>query len=240
MDKNFEISENIRKGKIDINNQELFFSSLIKGLLLELNKDISIRNIPVPHFIVHTGSPALYLENKGHDFSKEPLEVSNENYIYQTIPNCIVSPGGISIDSGQLTNPYSLGQLQYESDQIYSFTGEFRRLPVKLSVELKYRTDSFRDSLELIQQILTKLMFIRTYNITYMGQSIQCSYKIPEDFNSEYLTDISGDMTDSTVRNMSLSIEVESSLPVYYEETIMPSAKYISSYKLNIHTNEID
>ena len=234
MDEKLKISEDIRGGKIDINNQELFFSFLIKGLLLELNKDISIRNIPVPHFIVHTGSPALYLENKGHDFSKEPLEVSNENYIYQTIPNCIVSPGGISIDPNQLTNPYSLGQLQYEDDQIYSFTGEFRRLPVKLSVELKYRTDSFRDSLELIQQILTKLMFIRTYNITYMGQSIQCSYKIPEDFNSEYLTDISGDTTDGNTKNMSLSIEVESSLPIYNEKTIMPSDKYIHSYKLNM------
>jgi hypothetical protein len=235
MDEKLKIAEDIRTGKIDINNQELFFSYLIKGLLLELNRDISIRNIPVPHFIVHTGSAALYLENKGQDFSKEPLEVSNENYIYQTIPNCIVSPGGISIDSNQLTNPYSSGQLQYEGDQIYSFTGEFRRLPVKVNVELKYKTDSFRDSLELVQQILTKLLFIRTYSITYMGQAIQCSYRLPEDFNSEYLADISGDTTDSNCKTLSISIEVESSLPVYYSRTIMPSDKYIAGigYQLN-------
>ena len=34
-----EIVEKIRKGEIDINNQELFFSTLIKGLILKLNEE---------------------------------------------------------------------------------------------------------------------------------------------------------------------------------------------------------
>ena len=62
--------------------KKLFFAILVKGLMLKLNKDISIRDIPIPHIIVHTGSDALYLEKKGYDNSVEPLEISNENYIY--------------------------------------------------------------------------------------------------------------------------------------------------------------
>ena len=35
-----EITKKIRNGEIDINNQSHFFSFLIKGLLVHLNKDI--------------------------------------------------------------------------------------------------------------------------------------------------------------------------------------------------------
>lgn len=219
-----EIIEQIREGKIDINNQELFFSTLIKGLMLRLDDDISIRGISVPHLIVHTGSDALYLERKGYDQSIEPLQISNEDYIYNVVPRCIVSPGGIELVADQLTNPYSLGQFQYEGDEeILNITAEFRRMPIKLSVDLKYLTDSYRDMLELTQQILTKLSFIRTFHITYMGQSIQCSYKIPDSFSGEYITELDGTTTDSKNKTMSISIEVESNLPIISHRSAMIS-----------------
>lgn len=219
-----EIIEQIREGKIDINNQELFFSTLIKGLMLRLDDDISIRGISVPHLIVHTGSDALYLERKGYDQSIEPLQISNEDYIYNVVPRCIVSPGGIELVADQLTNPYSLGQFQYEGDEeILNLTAEFRRMPIKLSVDLKYLTDSYRDMLELTQQILTKLSFIRTFHITYMGQSIQCSYRIPDSFSGEYITELDGTTTDSKNKTMSISIEVESNLPIISHRSVMIS-----------------
>lgn len=239
--KNVDIIEKIRRGEIDINNQELFFSNLIKGLMLKLNEDISIRGIPVPHIIVHTGSDALYLENKGYDQSVEPLSVSNENYIYNVTPRCIVTPGGIDLISDQLSNPYSLGQIQYDSgDNLYNLSGEFRRLPLKLSVELKYFTDSFRDLLELVQQVLTNLAFIRTYNITYMGQMITCSYKIPEAFSEEHLTDLDGTTQDDKSHILPLTIEVETNLPVFERRTIMSSDNYIKKAIHNVYGPEIN
>ena len=75
---NIDLIDKIRREEIDINNQELFFANLIKGLMVNLNKDISIRGIPVPHIIVHTGSDALYLEQKGQDNSLEPFQISND------------------------------------------------------------------------------------------------------------------------------------------------------------------
>jgi hypothetical protein len=228
------IVEKIRKGQIDINNQELFFSTLIKGLMIKLNKDISIRGIPVPHIIVHTGSDALYLEQKGQDYSLEPLQVSNENYVYNIVPRCVVNPGGIDLMPEQLTNPYSMGQLQYVSDDfVVSLTGEFRRLPMKLTVELKYFTDSYRDMLELVQQTLTKLAFVRTYHITYMGQSIVCSYKIPESFTGEHITELDGKTQDDKCHSLPLSIEVETTLPVYMPETIIPTDTVIAKHQHN-------
>lgn len=233
------IVEKIRIGEIDINNQELFFSTLIKGLILKLNQDISIRNIPVPHMIVHTGSDALYLERKGYDQSIEPLSVSNENYIYTITPRCVVNPGGIDLIADQLTNPYSMGQIQYDSgDNLYNLCGEFRRLPLKLNVELKYFVDSYRDLLELVQQTLTNLAFIRTYHITYMGQQIICSYKIPEAFSGEHLTDLDGKTQDDKSHILPLTIEIETNLPVFEKRTIMSADSYIMNLQHNIHDNK--
>lgn len=229
------IIEKIRREEIDINNQELFFSALIKGLMLRLDDDISIRGITVPHLIVHTGSDALYLERKGYDNSIEPRQLSNEDYIYNVVPRCIVTPKGIDLVPDQLTNPYSMGQFQYEGDEeIINFTAEFRRMPVKLNVELKYLTDSYRDLLELTQQILTKLSFIRTYYITYMGQTIQCSYRIPDSIGGEYVTELSGDSTDSKNKTMDLTIEVESNLPIISPRAVMSADKLIKITQHNI------
>lgn len=234
------IVEKIRTGEIDINNQELFFSTLIKGLILKLNQDISIRDIPVPHIIVHTGSDALYLEHKGYNQNIESSSVSNEDYIYNIIPRCAVNPGSIDLVADQLTNPYSLGQIQYDSgDNLYNLCGEFRRLPLKLSVELKYYTDSYRDLLELIQQTLTNLAFIRTYNITYMGQQITCSYKIPESFSDEHLTELDGKTQDDKYHTLPLSIEIETNLPVFEKRTIMSADKYIGKYEHRLFVNNI-
>lgn len=232
----YSMVEKIRSGEIDINNQELFFSALIKGLILNLNKCISIRNVPVPHIIIHTGSDALYLENKGQDYSIEPESVSNENYIYNIIPRCVVNPGGITLLPDQLTSPYSMGQLQYESEEsVVNLVGEFRRMPLKLSVELKYFTDSYRDLLEAVQQVLTKLAFIRVYNITYMGQMIQCSYRIPDSFTDEHVTELDGKSQDEKAHILPISLEVETNMPIYSPQTIMYPTNYITRHKHSIY-----
>lgn len=231
-----KIIKQIQCGEIDINNQELFFSTLIKGLMLRLDDDISIRGITVPHMIIHTGSDALYLEHKGYDNSIEPQQNSNEDYIYTIIPRCIVSPGGIDLVPDQLTNPYTLGRFQYEDrEKILNLTAEFRRLPIKMNVNLKYLTDSYRDLLELTQQILTKLSFIRTYYITYLGQTIQCSYKIPESFSGEYLTELDGSTTEAKNKTLDLSIEVETNLPIISNGTVMLADQYIRDHKHTIY-----
>ena len=216
-----DIVQNIRKGDIDINNQDLFFSILIKGLLLKLDDKIKIRNITIPHFILHTGDDTMYLNHKGYSYTEDLYSPIGEE-IYNTIPRCIVNPEGINLISDQLSSPYSVGTLQYQCEEgLYSLCGEFRRMPLKLSCNLKYYTDSYTDMLALIQQIISKLSFVQSFDITYMGQDIKCSYKIPEDFDSEHLMDIDGTTTDSKLKTLSLSIEVETSFPIWDNKTII-------------------
>lgn len=56
-----EIVAKLRKEELDCNDSQLFFSTLIKGLMKDLNKLIKIRNIPVPHMIINTGDDTMWL-----------------------------------------------------------------------------------------------------------------------------------------------------------------------------------
>ena len=230
-----DIVSKIRDNQIDINNHQNFFSILIKGLLLNLGKDVSVRGIPVPHIILHTGDDTMYIENKNENYSAASLDITNENYIYNIVPRCNVALGGIDFLSDQLTSPTAMGNAQIElDDMIYSVTGEMKRLPLKMGVELTYYLDTFQDMLELVQHIATRLAFIRNYKIVYLGQVINCSYKIPESFNGEWMPDLDGATQDERNRKVTLSLEVESNIPFYNPATIMDSTHTISNNEIGI------
>lgn len=227
--------DKLRTGDADINDQQLFFSILYKGLLHQLNQDIKIRGLVVPHIIINTGDDIMYLEAKGQNAALEPLEITNENYVYNTIPRCIVTFGSVAILTDQLTSPYTRGVFNYEADDmIYSFNAEYRRLPLQTTAKLKYYVDSFTDSLQLMQQIMTKLVFIRSFDVTYLGQSIRCSYRIPDTYEPELMLEFDGVTTDSKLRTLEVDLTVETNLPVVYNETIIPGDGVIKHIKNTI------
>ena len=238
MDNGQKLVNDIRGGVLDINGQELFYPLVLKGLLVDLRNKIKIRGKEVPHIITHTGDDRMWLEMRGYDNSIEPLQISNEDSIYNTVPRCNVNPGGISLDTAQLTSPYSIGQCQVATDAgVFTLKGEFRRTTIKMSVELKYRTESFTDLMELIQYVTSNLAFVRTYSIMYMGQKIECSYKIPDSFDGEHQMDIDGSLSDVREQQMTLSIEVETNMPIYSNRTMVLADKIITKTKTNITTD---
>ena len=227
--------EKIRGGEIDVNNQTLFFGAFIKGLILKLNKDITIRKKPVPTFILHTGDDTMYLDVKGQDASIEPGEISNEKYVYNAIPRCIVQPKNVDILSDQVSSPYAKGSLQLTHDgDLYTLVGEMRRYPIKMAFDLTYYLDNYTDSLELIQQIISKLTFIQTYKISYMGQEILCSYAVPTQLSEEHLMTLEGTTTERKDRKIAISLEVETNYPVWQNRTIVSASQWISKFNYGV------
>ena len=193
----------------------------------------------IPHIILNTGDDTLYLSVKGQDQSKEPYEITNENYVYNTIPRCIVNPKGINLIPSQLTTPYSNGIFTYESEnEVVAFSAEFRRMPLTMSFEMTYLLDSYNDSIELIQQIISKLSFIQIYYITYMGQQITCSYRIPDSFESDYSITLDGNYSDDKLRKINLSIEVETNFPIFNNRSIIRTDHYIKQPDYNISSKK--
>jgi hypothetical protein len=157
------------------------------------------------------------------------MEVSNEDYVYNSIPRGVVTPGGVNLLIDQLTSPYTRGTLQLEYEgNLSEFTAEFRRMPLTMSVTIKYYLDSFTDSLEVLQYIITHLNFIRTYQIIYMGQSIICSYKFPDDLEEEFNAEFDGLTQDAKFKTVEVQLEVETNLPVYYPRTAIEADLTIS------------
>ena len=208
-----DIINKYKSGDLDCNNHESFFSILIKGLIVSLNSLIKSDNKSVPHFILHTGDEQMYLENKGQDASIEPIQISNEDYIYNTIPRCIITPNGIDIIPDQITNPYTRGNFQIDlDDNLYTISAEFRRMPIKLTVDLKYYLNTYTELLNIIQELITNCTFIRNFNIVYLGQNIICSYKLPENFSGEHLMEIDETLTDTRYKTLNLSLEIETNI----------------------------
>lgn len=239
-----EIILAIRRDEIDCNNSQSFFSKLVKALLINLTEEISIRNKPVPHVILNTGDDTMWLLEKEYDYSKEPQEVTNEQYIYMTKPRCVVTPGSIDTVPDQLTNPYSRGQFQFEyEDTLLTLSAEFRRIPIKVNIDLNYIFDSFTDLMGMLQQVVTKLAYIRTYKFVYMGQTIQATYKIPESFDGEHMAEMDGGTSDSKDRKLTMQLELESTLPVFNPQTVVDASKLITKTVSKLSTpvkNEIN
>lgn len=233
------ITNMIRRGEIDINNQSLFFSIIVKGLMRKLQDDLTIRNITIPHIILNTGDDLMYLELKGYDQSKEPYEITNEDYIYNVIPRCIVNPKGINLIPDQLTTPYSRGILQYENeDSINTYNAEFRRMPLTMSMEMSYYVDTYTDLLELTQKLISKLSFIQTYYVTYMGQSILCSYRIPESLEGDFSITLDGAYSDNKSRKLSVNIELETNFPIFNNRSIIQADNIIKKIDFDINKGE--
>ena len=230
-----DLQNKIRRGEIDPNNQALFFSSIYKGLIYELNQCISLRGEYIPHFILNTGDDIMYLEVKGQDHSVEPLQVSNENYVYNKTPRAILTVGNIEVLSDQLTNPYTNGNfdMEYEGN-VYGFHAEFRRIPLKTSVTVKYYLDNFTDVLDVSQQLISKLMFVKNYRISYMGHTIFCTYKPPTSIDKDMNISFDGGTTDSKLRTIEMEIEIETNYPLFEPKTVILNSNYFSSTLGNI------
>lgn len=210
----------IHEGAVDINNQASFFAKVIKGFLSDMRERINIRGEAIPYVILNTGDDRMWLEYKGQDMSIEPLEVSNENGIYNAVPRCNVDMSNIEILEDQLTNPHIRGTFDLEhEDELFSIDAEFRRMPVKISVSLTYIIGSFTDMLEATQKIISSLAFLHTYQIEYMGQSICSGYRIPSSINGEKNIQFDGGTTENKHRLIRLDVEIESNLPVFEGRT---------------------
>ena len=222
------LQNKIIAGEIDVNNKDLFMSILFKSLCHQLNNQLYLREKKIPHFMVNTGDDIMYLEVKGQDQSKEPKEVTNENFVYNSVPRCILNMADLEVLEDQITSPYSRGHFELEhEDQIVGFTGEFRRIPLKMNVTLKYYLDNFTDVLTVTQHIITKLLFIRTFKFDYLGETIEASYKVPTSYNHDKNITFDGGTTEQKLRTIELSLDIETNMPVFDTRTTIKADNYI-------------
>lgn len=227
-----EIRKQIINGEIDPNNSELFFGNMLKGALLFLNDTVKLRGKQVPHFILNTGDEVLYRELMHYEYDK--TKITDEDFIYNAIPRCLVTPADVTVEGDQLTQPYSRGVFEIEKDgHLYEFSAETRRLPIKTTIGLKYYVDSFSDALALSQMIMTNVATIRIYKFSYMGETMEASLTFPDSVQTEHPTELSFD-TENRYKTLTLELELSTNMPVYNVRTAVETGAVIKTWDNNI------
>lgn len=228
-----EVQEKIMKGDIDPNTAENFFGGCIKAALLWMNGHITLAGRKIPHYIMNTGDEIMYRELMNYAYTKGGA-VTDEDFVYSAVPRCIVTPGSITTQPDQLTQPYVRGVFELShSGGIYEMSAETCRLPVQLTMSLKYIIDSFTDSLMLTQSLMSQILYIRTFKFTYMGETICCSLKFPESFGEERPQSLAfGE--EGRFKTLSFDIELDVNMPVYDGRTAVSTDRIITKTDNNI------
>lgn len=220
------------------NRDERFFSIIIKGALSWLNKNIVMYNKSINHFVFNTGSSYLYIESNGYEYSWS--ETTGEDSMYMHMPRCVVTIGSINIPTEELSQRYSRGFYERRSgNMIKGYTAEIQRLPVELELTLKYVLSNFNESIILVQEIIDKIVFQKYFNITYLGNIIQCSLEFPTDFTIN-LNEIDMESTEKNMKTIEISIKLCTNYPIIDERTEQNTDKIIQNFntEINIHDND--
>lgn len=210
-----------------------FFSILVKGALSWLTRNIVMYGKPIKHFIFSTGSSYMYVENNGYEYSTNV--VSGEDQLYMTMPRCVVEMDGVSIPTDELTQPYVRGT--YERNVNGSLTGmnaEVRRLPVEMTLKLRYVLSNYNESVVLMEEVMSKLMFTKYFSISYLGNIIKCSIDFPTDQSIE-VNKIDMTSSDTNQKSIEFSLKITTSYPQFDELTEMRNDQVIGNYGVGVY-----
>lgn len=233
---------NIEKFDNLYNRDDRFFSILIKGALGWLTNNIILYNKPIKHFIFNTGSSYMYIESNGYEFNWS--ETTGEDWIYMEMPRCIVEINDIRFPKEELTSPFSWGTYErLEDNTIKGFSAEIRRLPIELSISLKYVLSNFNECMVLSQELFDKIIFQRYFNIVYLGQTIKCSIEFPDNTKIE-VNKIDMTSSETNQKNINIDLVICSNYPQINERTEIPNHLIIHEFEHNAdiygHNKDID
>lgn len=210
------------------NRDERFFSILIKGVISWLNRNIVMYDEPINHFIFNTGSSYMYVESNGYEFSWS--ETTGEDQMYMHMPRCLVELTDISIPQEELSNPFSRGTYERRTgNYIKGYNAEIRRLPIELTLNLKYVFSNFNESIVVLQELIDSLVFQQYFQITYLGQIIECSIEFPAS-NTPQLNRIDMTSTETNQKNLTFDLRVCSNYPIVNVKSEIGTDKIIKYF----------
>ena len=216
------------------NRDERFFAIVVKGFLSWLNRNIVLYNESIKHFIFNTGSSYLYIESNGYEYNLS--ETTGEDTMYMSLPRCLIELSDVNIPLEELSAPFSRGDYERVSgNQLQGFNAEMRRLPIELTINMKYYLSNFNETLILLQELIDKLVFQRYFNITYLGKIIQCSIEFPGSYNPQ-INKIDMTSPEPNQRNLTFDVKISTNYPIIDERTEIPTDKVISNFGYKVDT----
>ena len=158
------------------------------------------------------------------------------------MPRCIVEMDSVSIPLEELTQPYVRGVYErIVGNEIVGMNAEMRRLPLEVTLKIRYILSNFNESVVLLQEIIDKLVFRKYFSITYLGQTIKCSLNWPTD-QSVQINKIDMTSSETNQKSIEFSLKLSTSYPQVDERTESRNDSIIGKLKQDVclHPKSLD
>lgn len=203
----------------------------------DLYKDDNVYDvISVPFYNSFTGT---------EDFLKDEFMVNDAtpNFngetlvdgLYTVVPRGILTYTGLEIDSGSLVNRYIRTQIPKKVDattyKMYSY--ETMILPINMTFDVTVICSSWIEMLKILEFGLLKNFYKSTpFYVDYGGYRVRGYINIPEGIQAEKIFEFG--FSDKKTFDITFSVDVNTYLPMFDENTEMFLGSRIKSFDLGI------
>ena len=235
---------------VKYNRDDSIIRHIIIGLLADLNNKVWIKRqldkatraiVDIPFYYSVTGDDEflrdkfLFAIPTGAACTPDPAYADGN---YDAIPRGVVNLNSFTVDSGKLVNKRTRGEYGKLDTQgvLNAYSAEFEMIPITMSMDVEILISSMLDGFKVTENLVKKLYKSNFFNVevghldegTYRLPSY---YSLPEDYDIQKPIDFT--FEDKEKYKISLSIEVNSYIPVFEFETELSSAKRIYTFKNN-------
>lgn len=188
----------------------------------------------IPFFYSMTGSEDFILDNfMTSDYS----ELASNAYegSYEPIPRGVLQMSSVEIDSGSMINRHVRTEIPKKVDNInykmYSY--ETMIIPVNLSFEVKIVSNSNLEMLKIVEVLISNLYKVTNFKVDFGMYYVNGTIVLPESFDQEKLFEFT--YSDKQKNEITFSIDVSTSIPVFDEKTEHFLGDKIMSIESNIY-----
>ena len=233
------------------NTSDIFSRNIIMGVLRILNQKLTYENIwndsdegiqkvTVPFFFDFSGggtsSERFIQDNYIHWTSEECSELGIKKYDgdFKLIPYGILTLDSTTIDSGNITNRFVMGQYQKKiGKELKSYVSMLYSIPLTIGFTVNIVCDTMNTMWKIEQAYREYFYKNKTFHINYKGTPVPCRIGFPESITENKTAtyqfgSVAGEQ--SQIR-LSFSLQCETYQPVFDPYTEMDAENNIKKFE---------
>lgn len=238
------------------NTTDVFNREVIMGLLRILNRKLvyqqvwsdengGVQNVTVPFFYDFGGSninSERFIQDNYTFFTSDEctdigLKKIDGNFDFY--PQGRLSLTSVNIDSGSITNRFSMGRYtKYEDGKLKTYVSYLYSMPLQFQFNLEIRCETMLTAFKIDQAIREYFYKVKTFHFNYRGTICPCRVGFPESqLGTQGSSYVTGQAPGENWIKLTLSLQCETYQPVFDPYTEHPADCSINSIGANIWVN---
>lgn len=235
------------------NTSDVFSRLIIMGLLRVLNMKLvyeqiwsdtedGIEKITVPFFYDFTGGSATserFIQDNYINWTDDEctsMGIKKMDGDYKPIPYGVITLGSTSIDSGNISNRFVMGQYQKKvGDSMESFVSFLYSIPLTYSFSVTIKCDTTNTMWKIEQAFREYFYKNKTYHVNYKGTIVPVRVGFPDSLSNEKTPQYTvGQQNEGFDIKITFDISCETYQPVFDPYSEMKADKNIHNFGLGI------